>query len=189
MSDCLGGVINGINDKTEEAFKYLYNTFYASLCRYANRFVGEFMDEEDVVQEIFVKLWEREGKFENMRAVSAYLYRSVHNACLVYIRDQKEKRQEELIQHLGEVMTFDSTDNEQLLIEEEYYRQIFTVLNSLSDQRRVIVEMTMKGMRNEEIAQSLHVSVNTVKTLKKKAYVYLRENLSREGWMFLFTFL
>ena len=101
----------------------------------------------------------------------------------------KEKRQEELIQHLGEVMTFDSTDNEQLLIEEEYYRQIFTVLNSLSDQRRVIVEMTMKGMRNEEIAQSLHVSVNTVKTLKKKAYVYLRENLSREGWMFLFTFL
>ena len=60
-------------------------------------------------------------------------------------------------------MTFDSTDNEQLLIEEEYYRQIFTVLNSLSDQRRVIVEMTMKGMRNEEIAQSLHVSVNTVK--------------------------
>lgn len=44
-------------------------------------------------------------------------------------------------------MTFDSTDNEQLLIEEEYYRQIFTVLNSLSDQRRVIVEMTMKGMR------------------------------------------
>ena len=95
MSDYLGGVINGINDKTEEAFKYLYNTFYASLCRYANRFVGEFMDEEDVVQEIFVKLWEREGKFENMRAVSAYLYRSVHNACLVYIRDQKEKRQEE----------------------------------------------------------------------------------------------
>lgn len=79
MSDYLGGVINGINDKTEEAFKYLYNTFYASLCRYANRFVGEFMDEEDVVQEIFVKLWEREGKFENMRAVSAYLYRSVHN--------------------------------------------------------------------------------------------------------------
>ena len=152
MSDYLGGVINGINDKTEEAFKYLYNTFYASLCRYANRFVGD-------------------------------------NACLVYIRDQKEKRQEELIQHLGEVMTFDSTDNEQLLIEEEYYRQIFTVLNSLSDQRRVIVEMTMKGMRNEEIAQSLHVSVNTVKTLKKKAYVYLRENLSREGWMFLFTFL
>lgn len=57
MSDYLGGVINGINDKTEEAFKYLYNTFYASLCRYANRFVGEFMDEEDVVQEIFVKLW------------------------------------------------------------------------------------------------------------------------------------
>lgn len=78
MSDYLGGVINGINDKTEEAFKYLYNTFYASLCRYANRFVGEFMDEDDVVQEIFVKLWEREGKFENMRAVSAYLYRSVH---------------------------------------------------------------------------------------------------------------
>lgn len=189
MNDYLGGVINGINNKTEEAFKYLYDTFYASLCRYAKRFVGEFMDEEDVVQEIFVKLWEREGKFENMRAVSAYLYRSVHNASLVYIRDQKEERREEFIQRLGEVLTFDSVNNEELLIEEEYYRQIFTVLNSLPDQRRIIVELTMEGMKNEEIADSLHISVNTVKTLKKKAYVYLREKLSRESWVFLFPFL
>lgn len=97
MSESPVGVINGINGKRDEAFKYLYDTYYASLCRYAKRFVGEFMDEEDVVQEIFVKLWEREGSFENMRALSAYLYRSVHNACLVFIRDQKEIREEELI--------------------------------------------------------------------------------------------
>ncbi|WP_065219889.1 MULTISPECIES: RNA polymerase sigma-70 factor [Butyricimonas] len=189
MSESPVGVINGINGKRDEAFKYLYDTYYASLCRYAKRFVGEFMDEEDVVQEIFVKLWEREGSFENMRALSAYLYRSVHNACLVFIRDQKEIREEELIRKLGEIMEFDSPDNEQLLIEEEYYRQIFVVLNSLPEERRVIVEMTMEGMKNEDIARQIHVSVNTVKTLKKKAYVYLREQLSRDAWSFLFTFL
>ena len=86
-------------------------------------------------------------------------------------------------------MEFETPDNEQLLIEEEYYRQIFVALNSLPEQRRVIVEMTMAGKTNEEIAEALQVSVNPVKTLKKKAYVYLREKLSRESWMFLFTFL
>ena len=189
MSGNTVGVIDGINEKKDEAFKYLYDTYYASLCRYAGRFVGEFMDEEDVVQEILVKLWEREGSFENMKALSAYLYRSVHNACLVFIRDQKEFREEKLIGKLGEVMEFNSPDNEQLLIEEEYYRQIFVVLNSLPEERRVIVEMTMEGIKNEDIARQLHISVNTVKTLKKKAYVYLREQLSKEVWSFLFIFL
>lgn len=189
MNEYPVGIIDGINEKREDAFKYLYDTYYASLCRYARRFVGDMTDEEDIVQEILVKLWEREGNFENLRAVSAYLYRSVHNACLVSIRDQKENREEDLIQRLGEVLTFDTLDNEQLLIEEEYYRQIFVVLNSLPEQRRLIVEMTMEGLKNEEIAQQMRVSVNTVKTLKKKAYVYLREKLSRECWMFLFTFL
>ena len=182
-------IINGINEKSDRAFKYLFDTYYPSLCRYARQFVGEFIDQEDVVQEIFVKLWEREGGFENLKALSAYLYRAVHNACLVYIRDGKEKRGEELINRLGDVLEFETPDNEQLLIEEEYYRQIFVALNSLPEQRRVIVEMTMEGKKNEEIAEALQVSVNTVKTLKKKAYVYLREKLSREGWMFLFTFL
>lgn len=181
-------VIDAINRKKDEAFKYLYDTYYASLCHYANRFVGEFANEEDVVQEIFVKLWQREGSFENMRALSAYLYRSVHNACLVCIRDQKETRAEELIQKLGEITEIDSPDNEQLLIEEEYYRQIFVVLNSLPEQRRVVVEMTMEGIKNEDIARQMNISVNTVKTLKKKAYVYLREQLSRDAWSFLFTF-
>lgn len=182
-------IINGINGKRDLAFKYLFDTYYPSLCRYARHFVGEFIDEEDVVQEVFVKLWEREGHFENLKALSAYLYRAVHNACLVCIRDGKEKRGEDLIHRLGDVLVFESPDNEQLLIEEEYYRQIFVVLNSLPEQRRVIVEMTMEGKRNEEIASALQVSVNTIKTLKKKAYVYLREKLSRECWMFLFTFL
>lgn len=189
MSENPVGVIDGINEKKDEAFKYLYDTYYASLCRYARHFVGGFMDEEDVVQEIFVKLWEREGNFENMKALSAYLYRSVHNACLVFIRDQKEFREEKLIGKLGEVMEFNSPDNEQLLIEEEYYRQIFVVLNSLPEERRVIVEMTMEGIKNEDIARQLRISVNTVKTLKKKAYVSLRERLSKDVWSFLFAFL
>lgn len=163
MNEYPVGIIDGINEKREDAFKYLYDTYYASLCRYARRFVGDMTDEEDIVQEILVKLWEREGYFENLRALSAYLYRSVHNACLVSIRDQKENREEDLIQRLGEILTFDTPDNEQLLIEEEYYRQIFVVLNSLSEQRRLVVEMTMEGLKNEEIAQQMHVSSTRLK--------------------------
>ena len=188
MKDPIEQVVAGINEKDEHAFKYLYDTYYASLCHYARRFVGEQANEEDIVQEILIKLWEGKGYFKNKKVLAVYLYRSVHNACLFFLRDQKERTGLNL-QQLEEKLEFDSPDQEELLLEEEYYRQIFCTLGTLSAQRRMIVELTMQGKTNEEIAVELNISVNTVKTLKRKAYAYLREKLSQNCWVFFVTFL
>lgn len=180
-------IIKSLNNKEEIAWKYLYDVYYASLCHYACRFVGEWKNEEDIVQEVFVKLWEGKGYFENTRALSTYLFRSVHNACLYFLRGLKEESLEKV--ELAAIPEFDSINNEQLLLEEEYYRQLFQALKGLPAQRRRMVELTLQGKTNETIAAELGVSVNTVKTLKRKAYAQLREMLSGTCWAFFLTFL
>lgn len=180
-------IVAGINRKDKQSFKYLYDAYYASLCHYARRFLGGEANEEDIVQEILVKLWEGDCHFESKKFLSAYLYRSVHNSCLFFLRSRKEKAGLDVRQWENILESY-SPDQEELLLEEEYYRQIFCALEGLSAQRRMIVEMTMQGKKNEEIAGELHISINTVKTLKKKAYIYLRERLSPICWTFFLTF-
>ena len=180
-------IVESLNKKEKIAWKYLYNVYYASLCHYAHRFVGEWKNEEDIVQEIFIKLWEGKGHFENTRALSTYLFRAVHNACLYFLRGQKEESLANLKKE--DLPAFDSPNNEELLLEEEYYRQLFHALNSLPEQRRKIIEFSLQGKTNETIAAESGISINTVKTLKRKAYAQLREMLSDTCWMFFLTFL
>ncbi|MEG0795457.1 MAG: sigma-70 family RNA polymerase sigma factor [Odoribacter sp.] len=174
-------ILEAVNKKNSKLYKYVYTTYYASLCRYAKRFVGDICDEEDLVQEIFVKLWEKEIFFTNLKALSTYLYRSVYNACLIYIRDHKAERSSELL----DVQVYESEDNERYLIEEEYFRQIYIAINNLGTQRKTIILMSLAGKSNEEIATELNISINTVKTLKRRAYNDLRNILPLPAFFLL----
>ena len=82
-------------------------------------------------------------------------------------------------------------NEEQIRIEEEYYRMVHHMIASLPRERREVMLLTLEGKKNEEIATELDISVNTVKTLKKRAYSYLRERLPREAvgllWLILWN--
>lgn len=84
-----------------------------------------------------------------------------------------------------------SENEEQIRIEEEYYRMVHHMIASLPRERREVMLLTLEGKKNEEIATELDISVNTVKTLKKRAYSYLRERLPREAvgllWLILWN--
>lgn len=188
MTDNSCKLLEGVNHKNRTEYRHLYRVYYASLCHYARRFVGENCDEEDLVQEIFMKLWERTNTFESEEALAGYLYRSVHNACLQYIRELRGKHTPSDFS-AEERFAYESVDNEQLLVEEEYFRQIYAAIHSMQDQRKEIVLKTLAGLGNEEIAAELNISVNTVKTLKKRAYTHLRETLSNNVFVFLTIFL
>ena len=70
------------------------------------------------------------------------------------------------------------------IIEEEVHREIIAAIEKLPPERRKIVELSMMGFSQEEIADKLEISVNTIKTQKRKAYAFLREELQH-----LFVFL
>ncbi len=167
-----------------EFYKYLYETYYASLCHYARRILNGVVDEEDVVQDVFVRLWERRIDGEEIRTLASFLYRAVHNSCLTELRDRKEMRVED-VASWDRFIEDDPERNEQMLIEEEYYRLVHQMIHDLPQERRDIMLLALEGKKNEDIAAELDISVNTVKTLKKRAYTYLREHLPERASIML----
>lgn len=69
-----------------KAFEMVFDKHYAALCYFANSFVGDWDESEDIVAAVFIKLWELKDSFPNLRAVKSFLYVSVKNACLNHIR-------------------------------------------------------------------------------------------------------
>lgn len=180
-------ILEVVNTKDKVLYKRLYDTYYAPLCHYASRLLHHAAEEEDVVQEVFVKFWELDTTFSTARAVTTYLYRSVYNACLNLIRDQKEFTGS-VIPYDYSFVDFNSSDNERLIVEDEYFRQIYLAIDTLALQRRQVILKTLEGKKVEEIALEMNISVNTVKTLKKKAYSELRDKLPAPLFCF-FLFL
>lgn len=152
-----------------KAFEALFQEFYPSMCIVATKFIADETAAEDIVQEAFIKLWEKRNAYQDIPSLKTFLYVSVKNLCFNHIRDRK--------------VTIDYTSPEaekqeaifkDLLIEEEAYRIIEDAVNALPPQSARIVKMYLDGKQNKEIAEILNISVNSVKTLKYNALNSLR---------------
>ena len=169
------------SDKTilldnDESLSYneLFNEMYAGLCLFAERFLMISSEGEDLVQEVFVKLWDKFEEFSSLNAIKAYLYQATRNACLNSIRHEKVKRKYEA-EHVHQVES-ESYFLKQV-VEEETSRIIANSIEELPPQCRKILELSMQGLKNQEIADDLGISVNSVKTQKAIAYKTLRSKL------------
>lgn len=74
--------IEQINEKREEAYHELFKEFYRSLVLFAMRYIEEQEEAEDIIQELFVAVWEKKEKFLSYNSFCVFLYRSVRNTCL-----------------------------------------------------------------------------------------------------------
>ena len=164
-----------INTKQTEAFRELFSEFYNSLVLFAMGFVEQQDVAEDIVQEVFIAVWERDARYPTYNAFRSFLYNSVKNASL---NDLKHKNVEE--KYLASLNLEDEGDDIDLkMMEEELYRLLFKTIDELPDKCRNIFLLHLEGKGNEEIALLLNLSILTVKTQKKRAMSYIRERLGR----------
>ncbi|NOU59322.1 RNA polymerase sigma-70 factor [Marinifilum caeruleilacunae] len=165
-----------ITVENNESLSYndLFNEMYSALCMFAGRFLVVASDGEDLVQEVFVKLWDKFEEFNSLNAVKAYLYQATRNACLNEIRHEKVKRKYE--SHQVKQVESESYYLKQV-VEEETSRIIANSIDELPPQCKKILQLSMQGLKNQEIADDLGISVNSVKTQKAIAYKTLRSKL------------
>lgn len=177
-------IIASINEKNIDGYKYIYANYYTSLCNFSTRFSISNKEAEDIVQDVILKLWQNSAKFNSFKALKAFLYTSVKNSCLNAIRSKSRRSVIELSEHALLSMNSEQESIQALIIEEEYYRHIHLVIQQLGPERKKVILHSMDGLSNKEIALEIGKSINTVKTLKSKAYRFLREKLKPAALLF-----
>ena len=174
-------VIDRIQQGNELAFKELFDEFYQALCVFALTYVKDQVQAADIVQEVFIKYWNRRGDFDNLFKVKSFLYTVVRNDCLNTIRNKKEIRED--ISLIESDAFF--VDN---LVEEEAYRIFYNAVESLPLQTREVIQLTLDGLKNAEIAVHMGIAESSVHTLKKLAYKKLKVTL-KDYYYLVFIFL
>ncbi|MGQ1785437.1 MULTISPECIES: RNA polymerase sigma-70 factor [unclassified Saccharicrinis] len=174
---------NHYNIKTEDGFRHLFDEFYPSMYHYANKLVGNEVAADDLTQEVFMNLWDKREELE-IQTYAGFLYTSIRHRCMNYLRaEQRRTIGNARLQQKNEGKVEDRI----LLIEEEVVRHIKKLLSEMPEQRRKVFELHMEGYSQQEIADKLDVSVNTIKTHKLKARQFLKAQLKNTlGFLLLF---
>lgn len=171
---------NTIVNMTAREFENFFRKLYLPLGMYALRFVDDTAVAEDLTQDAFIKAWqyvEAGGEIDNF---SAFMYRTVRNVSLSYLREKHETVGEDLIPEVAE------EDIDTSLRDARIWRAI----DELPEKCREIFLMSKRdGLKNEEIAEELGISIKTVKNQMTKAFARLREALSDGHKPFFLPFL
>jgi RNA polymerase sigma-70 factor (ECF subfamily) len=162
----------------------LYDNFYQSLVSYSLHITGNMTASEDIVQDLFSKIWEDKITFKSSSVIKSYLYNSVKNRSINYVRHNNIENN--IITHTEKFEEFHITSNgEEDYFTEDIYRQLFLMINKLPSRQREIFLLCMDGKKNKEIAKTLNLSIETVRTHKKRAIKYLKENLDAKSLLLI----
>ncbi len=168
-------ILKAIALGSETAFEQLFNTYFHELCRFAYiRFLHDEAESEEIVENVFIKIWEIRENLTDIVSIKAYLFKSVANACINYLEHQKvKKRYFNKIQHELIEIEFDNyNDLEEL---EEINSKLLIEIDNLPVQTRKIFTLKyIEGLKYKEIAQQLNISEKTVETLIYRGLKNLR---------------
>ena len=165
-------LIKQIRRGDKKAFRALFDLHFNALAAFGYKYVPDTHAVQDMVQEAFISFWEGRDKFEHPGAVKSFLYTSVRNKCLNHLKHKtvRRKHEDSLLYNLESDQYFESH-----VIEEETFNQLFSEIRNLPASSREIMLLALNGLKNQEIADELQISINTVKTQKKIAYAKIKD--------------
>jgi len=172
-----------IKKSDEKAFETLFHTYYGYLCLYATKIIRDDSAAEEIVQDFFVKLWEKREQLFIETSLKNYLFRSIKNLCINYIQHNKTKLRHAQIVLSGVENNFSDEYN---YSEIDISIKIEESINSLPEKRKEIFRLSrQEGLKYHEIAKKLNISVKTVETQMSLAIKTLRDKL--KNYTFLFS--
>lgn len=165
-----------LKSRDEESFGQLFKAHFTPLRKYAFTFVQEQQLAEDIVQNIFYKLWERIEVLNFSDSIAAYLYRAVYNESLNTLKHNKVKRIYQSWLHRN--MQHRSDNAHKKLHHDDLEKRLHAAIGELPQQCRTIFQMSrFEGLRYQEIGHRLGISPKTVENQMSKALRVLRARL------------
>ena len=172
-----------LREGNEYAFRFIFDKYYDFLCMVADSYLRDEYISETIVGDIIYNLWEIKESVDIKYSLRSYLVRSVKNRCINYLQQEYVQREVSINQYedkaaIEELFFIESKHPLESLLEQELENKINEVINELSPECRAVFKMSrFDGMKYEEIASELNISVNTVKYHMKNALGKLRLEL------------
>lgn len=172
-----------IRDDNKEAFTLLYRCYYTDLVLFCGNFMKERENCEDIVQIVFLKLWNDRKTIQIESSLKSYLLRAVRNSCYDEFRHQEVIRQH---QNSFDTSILGNYDTENYVLHSDLSTHLQDALQKLPESfRKAFILNRIDGLKYKEIADQLDVSVRTVEMRISKALELLRKQL-KEFLIFLF---
>lgn len=162
----------------EQAFELLFRIYFERLCGFTNKFLNDPEQSKEIVQEVFMKIWEGRKDIDPEDSLKSYLFKIAQNLSINKLRRQKvESRYTEIYKLV--YIEHDEFSVHESLLARELEENISNSIGKLPPECRKIFELSrIEGLKYREIADTLNISVKTVEAQMSKALRLLRIELS-----------
>ena len=172
----------------ESVFDQVFRNYYAALCDFSQRYLHNKEDAEETVEQLFVNLWNKKQVFSDNDHIRAFLYRSVFNGSMNMLRSNQRQVKRENNYSLDINFTEESFLHN--MLRSETIGMIYREIDSLPEHYAKVIRMAyIDGLKNEEIARQLDLSIQTVKNYKNKGISLLRTKLPGDLLQLLYPFI
>ncbi|MDD2263701.1 MAG: RNA polymerase sigma-70 factor [Bacteroidales bacterium] len=161
---------------TRERFDGIYIAYFSRLCSFARTYVLSDETAENIVQNVFLFLWEKHYALKISTSISTYLYTLVKNKCIDHLRHQRIAQEYRTEQSL-KLAALEQLDTE-LISGEDLEKTVMAAIDRLPAKcREIFILSRVEGKKYREISQLLGISVNTVENQMSIALRKLRKDL------------
>lgn len=168
-------ILEAIKRDDNGAYEMVFREYYRPMTAYAFRFLNDLSDSESIVQDVFLRLWQKRMEIMIASSLQNYLFRSVKNQCINHIEHEKIKTGYQVMVIKNET---DRSEYSEFFLEFGLKRKIETAIAALPEKRQEIFRLAREdGLKYREIADRLEISVKTVETQMTLALKQLRESL------------
>lgn len=169
-------IIEGLISGRESAYRQLFEQYYQRLVVFAHKYLEDLDSARDVVQDLFVDLYESRLGMSIQTSLKSYLYSAVRNRCLNKVKHEQVKQKHRNLS--GREANVLDPGLEELMDAVELEAKVHEIVSSLPERcRQIYIMSRVDGKRNKEIAEELNLSIRTVETQISKALKSLKESL------------
>lgn len=167
-------LLRQLSEGSETAFRLIYNSYWKTVYRTAERYLRDQSLAQDVVQEVFVAFWDKRASFDHIENLESYLVVMTQHYTYRQLRKwAKESRNHEA--YLSESPTPSHNDSEDVLLSKQYEELLTKAIDSLPPQQKQVFLLSREeGLSHEAIAERLQISQGTVKNHMVRALSTIR---------------
>jgi RNA polymerase sigma factor, sigma-70 family len=177
-------LLRDFHDGNEKAFEFIFHRYYKRLCLFCSSFVDESKEAEDITEDGFIRFWQAKPKVENLQHLKASLYQTVRRLGINH-QIARTRRQAHTMNYSAEQTAFQESQLEEIVYAETM-GELYQAIHALPPKAQEIIKLSyLEGLTNQEVADQLFISLQTVKNQKQRALVLLRKTLNKETFRFL----